>query len=115
MKKLIPGPYTFILPATREVPKLFLRKRKTIGIRVPNHPVTHALLAELGQPLVSTSAKYDEEQLCDADELMKRYKQADFVIDSGLLPDRYGTILDLCGDEVEVIRVGLGDLTTVQL
>ncbi len=128
MRHLIPGPYTFILPATKLVPKLVMNpKRKTTGIRVPEHAVCQALLNELENPLVSTSAHVIDDgedkpylsryELFDALE-----KQVDVIVDSSEEPGyRASTILDMTGDEPQILRRGLGfeqveqfaDLTTV--
>jgi len=108
MRRLTPGPYVFILQATREVPKMLLEKRKTIGIRVPNHPVPHALLAELGGPLVSTSATWEEEPLVDPDDIAARYPRLDVLLDSGPGGAEPSTVLDLSRGELEVVREGAG-------
>ncbi len=110
MKRLLPGPYTFVLPATREVPRLLLRKRKTVGIRVPDHPVPLALLAALGVPLLSTSASIDGEFLNDPDELAARFRGVDAVLDAGWSSLEASTVLDLTGDEIVVLREGAGPI-----
>ena len=86
MRRLVPGPYTFVLEATREVPKLCQDRRKTVGIRVPEHPVARAILEELGRPIISTSAKRgdDEWMTNDPAEIDKKFKQLDLVIDAGM-------------------------------
>ncbi len=119
MKRLIPGPYTFILPMTKLVPKLVLNpKRKTTGIRVPDHAICQALLATLGNPIISTSANLMEDgtsstknkalpsrfELFDALE-----KLVDVIVDSGEeLGTQVSTILDLTGEEPIMVRRGLG-------
>jgi tRNA threonylcarbamoyl adenosine modification protein (Sua5/YciO/YrdC/YwlC family) len=128
MRHLIPGPYTFLLPATRLVPKLVMNpKRKTTGIRVPDHPICQALLTQLGNPIVSTSAHpIDDQPLSDEQsdlkatvkpdaqiskaELFDGYdKLVDLVIDDDLdLTYQVSTILDLTEEEPTVIRRGLG-------
>jgi len=108
MKRLTPGPYVFILKATREVPRMLVQKRKTIGIRVPDHPVPHALLAELGGPVVSTSATWDDQPLADPDEILDRYRQLDVLLDSGPGGLEPSTVLDLSNDVLEVVREGAG-------
>lgn len=121
MRKLIPGPYTFLLPATKLVPKLVQNpKRKTTGIRVPNHPVCQALLETLASPVISTSAHFSEEeslhgwskhqQALSPTELFDHFdKQVDIIIENGQdLSDKASTILDLCHDEPTVVREGLG-------
>ncbi|NCQ60388.1 MAG: threonylcarbamoyl-AMP synthase [Myxococcales bacterium] len=108
MRRLLPGPYTFILPATREVPKILMMKRKTVGIRVPHHEVVLAIVRELGGPIVSTSAAFEGEQLNDPDDIMLRFKEADLVIDSGWGSLEPSTVLDLSDGKVQVVREGAG-------
>jgi tRNA threonylcarbamoyl adenosine modification protein (Sua5/YciO/YrdC/YwlC family) len=112
MKKLLPGSYTFILQATRLVPKIMLTKRKTVGIRIPDHPICLALVAELGNPIITTSvAKPDEELYSDPEEIHDRLKgRLDLVIDGGTLVAEHSTIVDLTGDAPEVIRRGKGEV-----
>ena len=110
MKRLIPGPYTFVLRATRDVPKILLRKRKTVGIRVPDHPVAHALIDELGSPIVSTSAMFDGQALNDPDELHARFPQVDAFIDAGWGGIEPSTVIDLTGTEAVVLREGAGPI-----
>ena len=110
MKRLIPGPYTFVLRATRDVPKILLRKRKTVGIRVPDHPVAHALIEELGSPIVSTSAMFDGQALNDPDELHARFPQVDAFIDAGWGGIEPSTVIDLTGNEAVVLREGAGPI-----
>ena len=108
MKRLVPGPYTFILRATREVPKLLVRKQKTVGIRVPDDTIALALLNELESPIVSTSAMIDGEVLNDPDELYARFSRVDAFIDGGWGGIEPSTIIDLTGDEAVVLREGAG-------
>jgi tRNA threonylcarbamoyl adenosine modification protein (Sua5/YciO/YrdC/YwlC family) len=110
MRKLFPGPYTVLLSATREVPKVLRQNRKTVGIRVPDHPITLALSRELGQPVASTSASIDGEQLVDPRDIEDRFPEIELIIDSpiesgGLMPS---TILDLSGDSPVLVREGAG-------
>lgn len=113
LKHLTPGSFTFILEATREVPRRLLHaKRKTIGLRVPDHPVAQALLAELGEPMLSATAILEGETLAanDAEEIRDRLEhQVDLVIDSGSCGVEPSTILDLTEDEPRVQRLGKGD------
>lgn len=115
LKAHIPGPYTFILNGTREVPRLLLHeKRRTIGLRVPQNPILLDLLKELGEPLMSVSLILpgDEEPMTDPYEIRERLeKQVDLIIDGGYGDLKASTIIDLSGDEPEVIRVGCGDPT----
>ena len=117
MKRLIPGPYTFLLPATKLVPRLVMDpKRKTTGIRVPDHPICQALLQLLGNPIISTSAHLpDEEGEYPTLGLEKAIlfdtldKLVDIIIDNGIEPGlQVSTILDFTKDEPVVVREGLG-------
>ncbi|MEG1041698.1 L-threonylcarbamoyladenylate synthase [Pseudomonas sp. NUPR-001] len=113
LKAHVPGPYTFILNGTREVPRLLLHeKRRTIGLRVPQNPILLALLAELGEPLMSVSLILpgDEEPMTDPYEIRERLEHhVDLIIDGGFGDLKASTVIDLTGDEPEVIRVGCGD------
>lgn len=108
MKRLAPGPYTFVLRATRDVPKLLVRKQKTVGIRVPDDLVALALLNELGSPIVSTSATIDGGVLNDPDEINARFPHVDAFVDGGWGGIEPSTIIDLTGPEVVVLREGAG-------
>jgi tRNA threonylcarbamoyl adenosine modification protein (Sua5/YciO/YrdC/YwlC family) len=113
LKLATPGPYTFILEATKEVPRrLMNEKRRTIGIRVPNHPVVDLLLAELGEPLMSSTLVLpgDEYPINDPTEIADRLDgQVDLVLDNGVCGLEPTTVLDLVGG-VSVIRRGKGEL-----
>lgn len=122
MRHLIPGPFTFILPATKLVPKLVLDpKRKTTGIRVPDHAVDQALLAELGNPIISISATALSAEtegngsrspmiLETPDDLFEHFEQqVDLIVDNSQPPtQQVSSVLDLCGTEPIVLRQGLG-------
>lgn len=110
IKHLIPGPYTFILEATREVPKLVMMKRKTIGIRVPEHPVTKALATALGRPLMTTSATRPGSSECfqDPDEIDDAYPRLELVLDAGVGGLDASTVIDLTGAEPVLKREGAG-------
>ena len=110
MRRLLPGPYTFILPSTREVPKMVLRPRKTVGIRVPHHEVALALVRALGSPILSTSATIAGEQLNDPDDLVARFKEVDMVLDAGWGGLDPSTIVDLTGAVPNVVRAGAGPI-----
>lgn len=114
MKRLLPGPYTFVLPATREVPRMVMRKQKTVGIRVPEHPITQALLAALGSPIISTSVSREGESFYDAEEIHRVFgREVDMVVDGGergLVPS---TIVDLSGGTAQVLREGLGPVDAI--
>jgi tRNA threonylcarbamoyl adenosine modification protein (Sua5/YciO/YrdC/YwlC family) len=112
IKSATPGSYTFILRARREVPRRLTRK-KTIGVRVPGHPVAHALLAELDQPMLSSTLLLpgDASPLSDADEIRRRLENAlDLVIDAGACGLELSTVIDLSGDVPRVLREGKGSL-----
>jgi tRNA threonylcarbamoyl adenosine modification protein (Sua5/YciO/YrdC/YwlC family) len=113
LKAHTPGAYTFILPATREVPRRLQHvKRKTIGLRVPDHPVVHALLAELGEPLMSVTLILPGESvpLSDAHEIRARLEhQVDLVIDAGHCDLEPTTVVRLEDGVAELRRVGKGD------
>lgn len=113
MRRLLPGPYTFVLNASKEVPKMVMRPRKTVGIRVPKHEVALALVRELGSPVLSTSAAFDGEQLNDPDDLLEKFKQADMVIDAGYCGLEPSTIVDVTGNSAVVVRQGAGPTDTL--
>jgi tRNA threonylcarbamoyl adenosine modification protein (Sua5/YciO/YrdC/YwlC family) len=112
MRRILPGPYTIVLAATREVPKLLLDKRRTIGIRVPASPICEALVRALGKPLLTTSAvppNADGVPVMDVAEGKEAWPHGlDVTIDGGLLPNEPSTVLSLINDEIEVLREGLG-------
>lgn len=114
MKKALPGPFTFVLPATRNIPRLLEIKKRTIGIRIPDHAVPRMLVELLGNPLITTSLpEYDSMiEYSTIPELMaeKYAHQVDYVIDSGAGGIMPSTIVDLTGSHAEIIREGLGDL-----
>jgi tRNA threonylcarbamoyl adenosine modification protein (Sua5/YciO/YrdC/YwlC family) len=112
MKSLIPGPFTFILPATRQVPEMMQTKQKQVGIRVPDAPLARALAAGLGHPLVTTSATNREgEPLIDPKDIKELLGHGlDLILDGGVLPAEPSTVLSLIGDELEVLREGKGKL-----
>ncbi|MEU5912056.1 L-threonylcarbamoyladenylate synthase [Micromonospora sp. NPDC047527] len=115
VKASTPGSYTFILPATREVPRRMLHPRKrTVGVRVPRHTVTQALLAELGEPLVSSTLTLpgDEEPMTQGWEIKERLDhQVDAVLDAGECGKDPTTVIDLSGSEPEILRRGAGDVS----
>ena len=112
MKHLIPGPYTFILPAAKmkQLPRILVSKRKTVGIRVPDSRVTEALVKELGHPILSTSVTaHDGEILTDPEQIAVQFNNlVDMIIDGGILRSEPSTVIDLTGDEPEVVRKGAG-------
>jgi tRNA threonylcarbamoyl adenosine modification protein (Sua5/YciO/YrdC/YwlC family) len=108
-----PGPYTFILEATKEVPRRVSHpSRRTIGLRVPDHRVTQELLAQMGQPLLATTfiPPGETEPMNDPHEIRARFqKQLQAVVDAGACPMQATTVVDLSGDDAVVLRVGRGD------
>ncbi len=112
MRRLLPGPYTFILSATRQVPRILLEKRKTVGIRVPDNVACQALLAEFGKPIISTSAcLHDQDFLNDPDEIAANFDHlVDLFLDSGPGGLEPSTVIDLTEDEPVIVRKGKGKL-----
>ncbi|MDG1477021.1 MAG: L-threonylcarbamoyladenylate synthase [Vicingaceae bacterium] len=114
MKRALPGPYTFILNANNSVPKLFKSKKKTIGIRVPNNIIAQTIVEELGNPLISTSVRDDDEILdyiTDPELIHDKYeKLIDVIIDGGYGNNEASTIIDCTNNEPEIIREGIGSL-----
>jgi tRNA threonylcarbamoyl adenosine modification protein (Sua5/YciO/YrdC/YwlC family) len=111
-QRIFPGPYTLVLPATREVPRTLTdAKRRTVGIRITSHPVAQALAEELGRPLLTTSAiAPDTGVACsDADEILDAFaKFIDVVVDSQVTGGDPSTVLEVDGDEIRVLREGAG-------
>lgn len=110
LKQYIPGPFTFILPASKEVPKILKSKRNTIGLRVPDHKITHAIAAALGHPLLSSSLPGEMvEEYTDPELIHAKFgKSVDMVIDGGIGGMEYSTIVDMTEEQPEIIRQGLG-------
>ncbi len=113
MKHLLPGPYTFILPAVKIVPKKLWSKRKTVGIRVPNNEVTLELVRELGHPIISTSTTNRKgEILYDPFEIKNIFNsQVDLMLSTGILANDPSSVIDLSEEAPEILRVGAGDVS----
>jgi tRNA threonylcarbamoyl adenosine modification protein (Sua5/YciO/YrdC/YwlC family) len=115
MKRALPGPFTFILPATSEVPRIFQNNRKTIGIRIPDHAIPRAIVKELGHPILTTSIVDEDDVLeysTDPELIFEKFStRVDAVIDGGYGQNVASTIVLCENDEFEVIRNGLGDFT----
>ncbi|MFO7707062.1 MAG: L-threonylcarbamoyladenylate synthase [Desulfobacterales bacterium] len=113
MRRLLPGPYTFILEGSRLVPKIMLTKRKTAGIRVPDNAICLALVRELGNPIITTSAtRADGSDLVDASLLHDHFgRRVDIVIDGGAVSGQPSSVISLIDDTPEVIRRGAGDVS----
>jgi tRNA threonylcarbamoyl adenosine modification protein (Sua5/YciO/YrdC/YwlC family) len=108
MRRLLPGPYTFILEGTKLVPKIMLTKRKTVGIRVPDNNICLSIVRTLGRPIISTSALHD-----DPHSIQEAFSShLDIVIDGGALYPSPSSVISLIGDTPEVIRVGKGDVSS---
>lgn len=113
MKHFLPGPYTFILEASRLVPKIILPKRKTTGIRVPDNAICLALVRELGEPVISSSVKNESDEfISDPRIIEEKFRHhVDLVIDGGILALEPSSVISLIEDQIEVIRTGKGDVT----
>lgn len=117
MKKALPGPYTFILEANNSVPKILNSNKKTVGIRVPDHAIPRLLVKELGSPILTTSI-HDEDEVIeystDPELIYEKYGDlVDVVIDGGYGKNVASTILDCTGEEIEVVRQGLGSVEDI--
>jgi len=115
MKMLTPGPYTFLLKATSEVPRRLMNpKRKTIGVRVPDNNIVHAMLLELGQPIMSSTLipEGEDQAMDDAEEIRQAYEHSvDLVIDGGFCGIEPTTVINLIDSVPEVMRLGKGDVS----
>ena len=113
MKRLLPGPYTFVLEGSKLVPKIMLTKRKTAGIRVPNNSICLALVEALGNPIITTSASMPDGTIFFDPSLIHDFFQAsiDVVIDGGPVPGYPSSVISLIDDIPEVIRKGRGDVS----
>ena len=115
MKRHLPGPYTFVLEATRVVPDNLVTRQKTVGIRIPDEPIALAIVRELGHPLVTTSANISgEEPLHDPVEINEQMgRLLDVVVDGGVRLGDPSTVISLIGDRIEVLREGSGDISWI--
>ena len=113
IKRYLPGPYTFVFEATREVPDLLLTRQKTVGIRIPDNRICCDLVAALGNPIITTSANLSgEEPEGDPRRIADTFgSQLDFIIDGGILATDVSSVVSLIGAVPEVLRVGLGDVS----
>lgn len=116
MKRHLPGKYTFVLDATRVVPNALITKQKTVGIRIPDNPIVHAIVRELGHPLVTTSANLSGEETPqdpqDINDEMGR--MVDMVVDGGILMADGSSVISLLGDYPEILRQGSGDTSWIE-
>jgi tRNA threonylcarbamoyl adenosine modification protein (Sua5/YciO/YrdC/YwlC family) len=114
MKRLLPGPYTFVLRATPEVPRMLQSKRRTVGIRVPDHPVTLALARAFKKPILSTSTTIEGRTLCNADEInLHMGHGVDVIVDAEHIDEQPSSVIDLTGPYPSVIREGKGDVSWI--
>jgi tRNA threonylcarbamoyl adenosine modification protein (Sua5/YciO/YrdC/YwlC family) len=113
MRRLLPGPYTFILEASRLVPKIILPKRQTTGIRIPDNRICQALVAELGSPVISTSVKDEAGELLSDPRVIEELfgKRVDMIVDGGIIAAEPSSVVSLLEGGVEVIRAGKGDVS----
>ena len=115
MRRLLPGPYTFVLEGSRMVPRIMLTKRQTVGIRVPDHPICLAIVEALGHPIISTSATDPEngEILSTPRGIQDKIGHAiNLIVDGGIVPGVASSIISLIDDTPEILREGAGDLST---
>ncbi len=114
MKRNLPGPFTFILKATSKLPNVLMNRRKTIGIRIPDNYIVLSIVEELGNPLLTTSIRDDDEVMeytTDPELIYERYgKQVDLVVDGGYGRNVASTVIDCVNGDMEIIRQGCGDL-----
>lgn len=114
MKRILPGAYTIILPASREVPRLLISKSVTVGIRVPDHPVTRMLAETLDNPIITTSVPSPENlQFSDPEEIARRLPFLDAIIDCGLIAPEPSTVIDMTEDVPRLIRLGKGPVDAI--
>ncbi len=112
MRKNLPGPYTFVLPGTKLVPKIMLTKQKTVGIRVPDNPTCLAIIEELGNPVLNTSAVTEGHQglVLDGFDVAELFgNRVDLILDGGEVYPNPSTVVSLLSDQPEILREGQGD------
>ena len=114
LKKALPGPYTFILESSSKVPRILNVNKKTVGIRIPNHAIPRSIVAQLGNPLINSSIKDDDiikEYTTDPEEIYEDFKHSvDLVIDGGPGNNIPSSVIDCTGDQIVVVREGLGSV-----
>lgn len=115
MKRYLPGPYTFVLEATRVVPDVLTTRQKTVGIRIPDNAIALGIVRELGHPIVTTSVNVSgEDSHCDPAVIHQQVgKQLDLVVDGGNLLGEQSTVISLIDDRIEVLRQGSGDTSWI--
>jgi tRNA threonylcarbamoyl adenosine modification protein (Sua5/YciO/YrdC/YwlC family) len=116
MKRLLPGPYTFIMEGSKLVPKIMLTRRKTAGIRVPDNRICLAMIEKLGNPIISTSATMPDGTIFHDPSLIRDYfkNRIDVVIDGGPVPGKPSSVISLIKDDPQVLRVGQGDVSVFE-
>ena len=116
LRRCLPGPYTFVLEASREVPNLLTTKQRTVGIRIPDNRICMAIVRELGAPIVTTSANLSgEEPVGDPLEIERQFgSRLDIIVDGGLLLTDVSSVISLTNDQFEILRKGAGDLSGFQ-
>jgi tRNA threonylcarbamoyl adenosine modification protein (Sua5/YciO/YrdC/YwlC family) len=114
LKRNLPGPFTFIVQANNQIPKMFKNKKKTVGIRIPNNYIVLELVRELGRPIITTSIHDQDEVIeytTDPELIHEKYRDfADIIIDGGCGKNEASTIVDCTGDQFVIVRQGLGEL-----
>lgn len=117
MRRVLPGPYTFIFQASSEIPRIMLRKRRTVGIRIPDCPIALAVLAELGEPLLSTSVRNQaDEWVLDPAQIEEQLgEDVTVVVDGGRLAAAPSTVVDLSGEEPVLVREGRGSVGALEM
>lgn len=114
LKRNLPGPFTFILDANSRIPKIFKKNRKTVGIRIPNNPITLQIVEALGRPLIVTSVKDNDEIIeytTDPELILEQYdRKVDMIVDGGIGEIHPSTVVDCTGGDFEIIRQGIGEL-----
>ncbi len=117
LKRALPGPFTFILNANNNVPRLFKSKKKTIGIRVPDNAIVQSIIDQLGGPLIATSVKHDDEIIehsTDPELISEKYSdRVDVVVDGGIGSLDATTVVDCTGDVPVIVREGIGDISLI--
>jgi tRNA threonylcarbamoyl adenosine modification protein (Sua5/YciO/YrdC/YwlC family) len=114
LRRYLPGPYTFILPGTKEAPKVLISKQKTVGIRIPDHALTMAIVEALGNPIISTSVNISDQSFAsDPQEFSEYYEgKVDLVLDSGPTWAELSSVVDMTDDgQAIVLREGQGDIS----
>jgi tRNA threonylcarbamoyl adenosine modification protein (Sua5/YciO/YrdC/YwlC family) len=113
MRRLLPGPYTFVLEASRLVPKTILPRRQTTGIRVPDNNICQALVAELGSPIISASVKDENGELLSDPRMIEELfgRRVDMIIDGGIIAARPSSVISILDEGTEILREGKGDVS----